>query len=70
MEQKTSHPILVCNKCGTTYLDNKDMEFAEKQAAAWAESCRREGREPVGLVPCPSMTCGGELVVKGKEVHS
>jgi len=56
--------ILVCDRCGHTYKDAKDIEFAEKQGEAWAQSQRSDGVEPRGVCPCPFSSCKGELVVK------
>jgi hypothetical protein len=56
--------VLVCDRCEHQYNDAKDVEFAEKQKEAWAQSCRADGVEPRGVCPCPYTSCKGELVIK------
>lgn len=55
---------LVCDRCGATCTDTPSIEFAKKEADAWARLCREDGVEPRGLIGCPRIPCEGELILK------
>lgn len=54
---------LKCDRCGEVYSDKESIESAKKEADGWRRLCERDGEEPRGLVPCPNMTCKGELIL-------
>lgn len=55
---------LKCDRCGRVYNDGGSLETAKRMKAAWEATCRGDGVEPRGIVPCPSLPCPGELILE------
>lgn len=55
---------LVCDRCGRTYQDQRELDIVQRSSGEWRESCAKLGIEPRGLAPCPNFFCEGEMVLR------
>ena len=62
-DECASKKRLVCDHCSNTYVDELSVLQGIEVGGQWAESCRKRGKEPRGLFPCPLYRCDGELVL-------
>ena len=54
--------MIKCDKCGRQYTDEGSIEMAKTQTQDWKELCEADGVSPRGLLPCPTITCPGEII--------
>ena len=55
---------LVCDRCGLELTDQDDIDLAFEGKAAWEATCREQGIEARGVLPCKDyIRCGGEIVL-------
>jgi len=54
--------MIQCYRCGHQYTDLGSIELAKESARGWRELCEADGVSPRGLLPCPTITCPGEII--------
>lgn len=55
---------LECDKCGTVYDDEGSINLARATKDEWEARCKLDGVEPRGIMPCPNISCPGELILE------
>ncbi len=55
---------LVCDRCGYECAGEASIDIAKRYQESWKILCERDGIEPRGIVPCPNISCQGELILK------
>lgn len=55
---------LQCDTCGVKYRDIGSINMAKASQHEWAKRCERDGVKARGMMPCPDLSCKGELCLK------